>query len=696
MTCLTIRAWLLAGLLASVPGPVRSQVPSPDSARTVGIGPVVVRVLRTGVEGGAPHPISVASGPWLTRATRGAFLEDALRAVPGVQIHNRFNLAQGERVAVRGFGPRAQFGVRGVRVLVDGIPATRPDGQTTLDHVDLAWLGRVEALRGPGASLYGNAAGGVLHLRTRPPPGRSVVGRLRLLSGSHGLDNVQGALSGTLGDVGYHVGGSRLTYDGFRANPVTGDGVYGTAERRVLNAIVTAPWGRGSVRLVLNGVDLDAENPGSLSKELLSQGDRQAFRFNVLRKTRKDVRQGQVGVIWTGALRSLDAEVAGWALHRSLDNPIPSRVIDLNRRGGGFRALARRSVTTPLGVLALGGGVELELQRDDRKNFVNEDGTPGARTLDQQERVRSLGFFLQGRLTLTESLAGTAGLRYDRFRFEATDRRVGGDDPDDSGGRSMDAISPSVGFVLSPLPRLELFANVATSFETPTTTELVNRPSGGGGFNPALEPQKAWTLEGGLRGRAGDHWTFEATAFRTNLRDQLVPFEVADEPGRTFFRNAGRSRHKGWELAVDGRPHEAISLRAAYTRVDGRFVTFVGEEGDHSGNRIPGLAPHRADVALAWESALAFFEVRGLYQDDVPVDDANLSSSPAWFVADVRAGLARLSLGATPVSPFVGISNVFDRTYNASVVVNAFGSRYFEPGPGRTFHAGVSVEWPGG
>ena len=664
----------------------------PDSA--ILIEPVMVRVLRSSIGAEAPVPVSVVAGAELTRGSAGAFLEEALRAVPGVQIQNRFNFAVGERVSIRGFGPRAQFGVRGVRILVDGIPATLPDGQATIDHLDLAGLGRVEVLRGPNSTLYGNAAGGVIHFRTLDPALAASSVSLGTTTGSHGLLTLNGVLSGRTGSVGYRVGFSQLGYDGYRRNPVADDGsTYGEAARSVFNATVSLPLVGGVLRVVANGLDLDADNPGSLSTTLQEENYRQAFQFNVMGGLGKTIRQGQLGAAWSSATAASETEIAVWGVRRELENPIPGTVIGVDRNTGGLRALTRRAHETGFGSLGLGAGFEVELMRDDRNNWENVGGAPGALTLSQLEKVRGAGVFLQARADIRERVSLVGGLRYDRIRFSADDRFVQPGEPDDSGVRTMDAVSPSVGIVVEATPDVELFGSVARSFETPTTTELVNRPTGAGGFNPDLEPQLGLTIEGGVRGRIADALALEATLFRTDLDDDLVPFEVPTDPGRQYFRNAGESRHSGWEVSLDGRLVEAARLRIAYTHVDARFRSFVTEGADYSGNRVPGLAPDRLDILAVLTSGPAFFEARALYQSSVPVDDAGQFSSPDFFVADARAGLERVTVGDVLASPYVAVANVFDRRYNSSVTVNAFGGRYFEPGPGRTYRIGLEVTW---
>ena len=676
--------------------PAVSQAPDqerPDSV--VEIDPVLVRVLGGSIGTGGPQSITVVQGEELTRGSGGAFLDNALRAIPGVQIQNRFNFAVGERLAIRGFGARAQFGIRGVRALVDGIPATLPDGQSTLDHLDLSSLGRVEILRGPNATLYGNAAGGVLHFRTTEPAAQGRMTRFGTTVGSHGLVNAQGSTTGSAGSADYRFGFNHLEYDGFRENPRADDGsAYGAATRSVVNGVLDLPLAGGTLRFVVNGADLDAENPGSLPADMLDDEARPAWGFNVLSGTGKQLKQGQLGVTWSEGSGSDLTEVAVWGIRRDLTNPIPGTVIGVDRWAGGARALFNRPMSLDLGTLTLGVGAELELQRDDRFNWTNESGAKGDLTLSQLENVRGTGLFGQARLDLDPRISILAGLRYDRIRFNADDRYLEDGDPDDSGSRTMSAFSPSAGLVVGTGAGTELFASVARSFESPTTTELVNRPTGAGGFNPDLDPQEGTTLEGGVRARRAS-WVIEATVFRTELEGELIPFEVPTDPGRQYFRNAGASHHSGLELAAEASPVPGADLRVAYTWVNARFDDYVTDDDDFSGNRVPGLAPHRLDAIASYARGPGFVELRGLYQDAVPANDAGEASTDAYFVADVRFGLDRLGSGSARISPYAAVENLFDRRYTSSVAVNAFGSRYFEPGPGRTFRVGVDVSWGG-
>ena len=349
----------------------------------------------------------------------------------------------------------------------------------------------------------------------------------------------------------------------------------------------------------------------------------------------------------------------------------------------------------PDGALRWLAGAEVEGQRDDRLNFANQAGERGARTLDQRERVTSSSAFAQGAAALLGRLEVLGALRYDRFRFAVRDRLVSDANPDDSGARTMQRVSPALGVSFAATPAVSLYANVATAFETPTTTELANRPTGAGGFNPELEPQRTVSAEVGAKARPAPWLWLEGAAYRARVEDALIPFEVAGAPGRVFYRNAGQARHRGVEASAILTPRPGWSARAAYTWTDARFGRYVVNGQDREGNPVPGVAPHRLDVSLLaspQRGPFAGIDVRHVSSTPVADDDEEgRFRSPAYTLLDVRGGWEGARIGRIALSPFAGVMNATDRAYNTSVVVNAFGRRYYEPGPGRTVYAGVSL-----
>lgn len=667
-------------LLASVGAhtlEAQQPVANPDSV--IHIAPVSVTVLRTPLQmTEVPYSISVNTEREIKLGKPGLSVEEALRIVPGVQVENRHNYALGERISIRGFGSRAQFGVRGVRVLVDGIPATLPDGQSSLTYVDVHSLGRVEVMRGPAASLYGNTAGGVIQMQTLEPPPFPVSQELGVTAGSAGLLRLRSTTSGQLERVNYQLSLSRLATDGYRA--------HSESEVLFLNGRVGYNTDRDRFRLIIGAGDTDALNPGSLSSALQEDDRFQAFQNNINNRTGKTITEGLVGASWARDLDAGNLEISTYYSSRDVRNPIPGDIIELSRSGGGLRALFHANPVTPLGV-QFSLGAEGDIQRDDRQEFANNQGENGTLQIDQAESVNNVGLFGQATAHLTQRLSLLGALRYDYFGFEARDHFLS--DGDESGDRTLDAISPSVGVTFAFSDDLHLYGNVGKTFETPTTVELGNRPDGSGGLNPDLEPQEALSFEIGGRGVFGNRVAVQASVYHSDVTNSLIPFENGE--GRTYFANAGSATHQGFEFGATVVPIDGLSIQTAYTYTDAVF----DEYGSASGNKVPGVAPHRFETVLTLSpSGLpAYLAIENRNLSEVAVNDANSAFSPSYNITEIRGGLNEIRLGSLAVEPFAGISNVFDAEYNTSLAVNAFGQRFFESGPPRSFYLGGNVRF---
>lgn len=602
-------------------------------------------------------------------------LSEILGGIPGIEVQDRFNYSLGDRISIRGFGARTQFGVRGIKVFVDGLPATLADGQTTLDHLDMGAVRRVEVMRGPASAVYGNASGGVIRFETAMLRGGAATGSLDTRLGGLGLRRVQGASSGSFGSTRYSVDLSRRTYEGYRT--------HSQADHTTATAHVVRHVGASRLRLSGSLVDFDAQNPGSLNATQLAT-DRDAARvFNISQDARKDVTQGQIGFSWRHYGDVLFG-LTTYGLFRRLDNPIAVRVIDLDRSAAGARLEARGNSTDDIS-WAL--GVSTDYQRDDRRNFDNLSGTSGAVRLDQLEEVVNVAPFAQASLRLGTRADLHGALRFDRVRFDAEDRLLV--DGDDSGTRTMSAWSPSIGLSYRAGAQHLVYGNFSTAFETPTTTELANRPDGSGGFNGSLEPQRTHSVEIGWRGELLENVSVDAALYRADVSNELTPFE-AGSSGRTFFRNAGSATHRGIEVgAVVAK--QLFTARGTYTYQDIHFDSFSVSGITFDGNQVPGVTPHRWEFEFSYTPQPWFVTLNGRRNSRLAVNDANSEFSPSYFVVDFQAGTRNLNLAGVSASASLGINNLFATDYNSSIAVNAFGGRYFEPGPGRMVFVGVRV-----
>lgn len=666
-------------------------LPAPDSAVRLG----ELRVTVTRAErflADLPLAAAVVRKGGGSADERHASVEEELRGVPGIFVQNRRNYSLGDRVLIRGTGARAQFGVRGIQVLMDGVPLTLPDGQVTLSNVALGSVARAEVIRGPAAALYGNAAGGVIRFHSRPPEERT-RGVAGVQGGSHGFLRSRLGTSGRLGSSSYALDLTHLRTDGHRT--------HSAAEIYRGNLVTRTDLGpRTELRGVLNLYDTPfAENPSSLDAETARHDPGSTRSLVVEQGLGEEATQLQGGATlrheWEG---EGELSVTAWGLVRDVWNPIPFRIIDLDRRAGGVRSEVSGG-TEAAGLPARWGvGLDVAVQRDDRRERGN-DGVPpdGGRTrpgdplLDQRESVSSVGPFVRAVLLPDDRWRLTLAARWDGYRFSADDRLLA--DGDDGGQRRMDHLSPFAGITFLPADGVSVYANYSGAFETPTTSELSNRPDGGGGFNPDLDPARLQSLEMGgraelLRGRVA----VDVAAYRTEVDDALVPFEGESE--EVFFRNAGRVDRKGLEAALLARPWPSLELGLTYDLRDHRFEAFPASGvADPAGNREPAVPPHRLSGRAAY---LAPFGVRAeldlSWVDAFPVDDGNEAWNPSYRVVDLRlSGVGRI--GGWSLRPVLEVENVLDERYNASVVPNAFGGRYYEPAPGRAVYGGLSVRF---
>jgi iron complex outermembrane receptor protein len=644
--------------------------------------------------------IQIVERQQINRARPTWGLDEALAGVPGVFVANRYNFSLDQRISIRGFGSRSAFAVRGIKVLLDGIPQTLPDGQGQLTNVELGDVDRIEVLHGSASALYGNASGGVISIWTNRQPAEGMRAQLRFIAGR--FDRRSGRTwNKWQATTGVRVGAgsaqltvSRLDYEGERD--------HSAADLRNLSGRLQLPLTTGwSLAAVANvGDNPRADNPGSLTLAELQANRDSAPAVNDSSQAGKDVSQLQAGVTVRRVLSGGgEAALTVFGLTRDLKNPTTFAFVDLGRSAYG----ARLSLSRPLGrdrsAQQLTIGFDFQRQRDDRVNFGNTAGRPDTarRSLDQLEHVTEVGPFVQSALQLSPHATLTAGLRYDWVQFRVTDRLVTPANPDDSGDRLMRALSGSLGLAVNPAREVTVYANVGSSFETPTTTELANRPDTAGGFNPALDPQTAWTYEVGARGNVAGRVTWSLAAFQADVSNELISYEVPSSPQRRFFQNAGTARHRGLEVGGEVTVLPGLVLGGAYTYSDFRYVKYAFSPDTTTtfvldGRTLPGIPAHSAHLTLRAQPGVArggWIEIETAHASAYLVDDTLTVRTSPWWATTVRLGWEG-RVGGTRLAPFLGINNVFNQLYVGSVVINAARGRYYEPAPGRNVYVGFS------
>ena len=669
---------------------------------------VRVTVTRDAARTPFELPFAIATAALTQRpALRRTGVSDLLLAVPGVQVQDRANPSQDQRIAMRGFGARSAFGVRGVRLLRDGVPLSLPDGQTPTDWLDLETIDRVDIVRGTAAALYGNAAGGVIDMKSRAPSARPFAAEARVWDGG-GVRRRNVQASGSRSDSSGLWQRAAWLGSFTRTN---GDG-----PRTWSRLDATSLFARGlatvaGTRLELQGTRYDApraENTGALTAVELARDPRLPDSLNITRRSRKAVLQSQVALLAERDVRGGTVRASLFTGTRNLDNPLPFAIVAVDRRvlGGGVHGAWRLARTA--WPLRFGAGVDAQRQVDERYNFENcaavlptapatascpRPGTErGSTRLDQQERAVNVGGYGRMEVEAPHGIFASAALRYDQVQFRVRDRFVTATNANDSGDRTLGAVSPMVGLAWRATPLWSVYANASTAFETPTITELTNQVTGAAGLNTQLEPQRTRTLEVGTQALLWQRVRADVALFRATVLDELVPFDVPNQPGRRAFRNAGRTSRAGAETSLRAQVG-ALEVGSAYTWSTFHFDRYDVGAASFAGKPIPGVPEHYLQGFVTARARSLFSTAEWTGASRASANDAATVYGAGYAVWNWRVGLSAPRVAGVRVDPVLSIENLFDRRYASSLVVNATRNRFFEPGLPRRVSLVVQVGW---
>ncbi|MBM2830853.1 MAG: TonB-dependent receptor [Gammaproteobacteria bacterium] len=650
-------------------------------------------------------------------------LDEFLVNIPGLFLQDRHNFAQDLRISIRGFGARSNFGIRGIKIYSDGLPLTLPDGQGNVDEIDLGSTRRLEVIRGPASSLYGASSGGVINIFTEDGPDTPFV-QGRFNYGSYDFQNYQIKTGGQYDQINYLFNISRLNLDGFRDHSkVESNGINGKF-RYDLDPT-------SNLTLVVNAVNQPiSDDPGGLiAGEVagtttlaacraagfkVNDGRKAAACRNVAYDAGESVDQQKFGLIYRKHFgEKHEILLRNYYLWRDFQNKLPAG-------GGGLLGNSvENSAWVEFGRFFLGGGgqyiytdsflghrnrftvgFDIDAQEDDRQRYNNVLGAQGALRFDQIEQVESRGVYAQNEFSLLDNLELTVGARYDVIDYEVEDHFLTDVTGDDSDSVDFDHVSPMVGLLWSPIEEINLYGNVSTAFETPTTTEFANPVASGtaGGLNTSLKPQTATNYEIGVKGLIPAvplHYDF--AVFHIDTEDEFVPLTVAGAPlGRSFLENAEETTRDGYEALVSWQPIPGLTVTGSYTYSDFEFEQFTSTAGTvFSGNKIPGIPENQFHGEISYYHPSGWYGIWDmLHVDSLYVDNANIlaNQNPDYHVANLRLGYVR-EYGNFEISPFLGINNMFNEEYNGNVRINAVGGRFFEPAPPRNVYGGISVRF---
>ena len=673
--------------------------------------PVTVSATRTAIAPfDAPASVDVIDGERLRSDGRAQLnVSESMALVPGVLARDRQNQAQDLQLSIRGFGARSTFGVRGVRIYADGIPATLPDGQGQLSHIDLGSAERIEVLRGPFSALYGNSSGGVVQVFTRQGEGSPVITPSAAF-GSDGFTRAGVQATGSEGPLGYTLGASQFSTNGYR--------VHSAARRSLGNARLD--WdlqNGGRLSLVANQVRLRADDPLGLSRAQFDAAPKSADASALLFNTRKTVQQTQAGLVYEHPLegsnqlramvylgeratvqyQAIPVAVQGSPLH-------PGGVIDLARTYAGADLRWTHHTTVSGYPLVLVAGLAYDTLREHRLGFQNFTaagtgvnlGVQGVLRRKDTNRAVNLDPYAQVDLKLSARWALNVGVRRSTVRFESMDQYITGSNGNDSGSARFSATLPVAGISFAPTPDWRLYAAAGKGFETPTLNEIAYQANGATGLNFELRPARSNNIEAGMKWRtpAGEpmRTEFSTAVFQTATQSEIV--SQTNTGGRSTFQNAGATRRRGLEMAVSIQLPGHGLLALSSTVLDARY-----REGFAScsvapcavpnvlvpaGNRIPGVARTALAAELGWRPAQGWrggMEIR--YLSQVFVDDRNTLAARAFTVLGAHAGYVA-DAGRWQVTTTARIDNLTGKKYAGSVIVNEGNGRYFEPAAGRS------------
>jgi iron complex outermembrane recepter protein len=624
-------------------------------------------------------------------------LSETLSRIPGVFAANRQNYAQDLQVSSRGFGARAAFGVRGVRLYQDGIPVTMPDGQGQTGSFSLLSADRIEILRGPFSALYGNASGGVISVFTEDPPEMPYV-TFSGGGGSYGTGTFGVKLGASSQHVGAIVAASEFVTDGYRD--------HSSARRDLTNAkLVLQPSSATRITLIGNTqYQPETQDPLGLTRAQWSANPRAADPAATQFDTRKTINQAQAGAALDQRFSDdLQLHVDTYGGRRLIRQYLAlsgigatssGGIADLDRDYGGIGARIvwrTRAFGQPI---ALTLGADADRQHELRKGFVNVNGDIGDLRRNEDDTVRSTDVYAQAEWEMSARWSATAGVRTSSVRYGSDDHYVTAQNPDDSGAQRFNDTSPVAGVVFHAADNLNLYASYGEGFETPTFAELAYR-NGATGLNFALQPATSRATEIGVKYRIDERQRLNAALFNVDTSNEIVV--DAATGGRTTFRNAGATRRRGAEASWDARYRYGVQAHVALTWLRAEFVDAYATGSPPAivpaGARLPGVPSKQAYAELAWipggwsglDTAL-----EAQYVDKLYVNERNTDAAPAYAVMNARIGFSQTS-GAAKWQEFVRLNNLFDRHYAGSVIVGDSNGRFFEPAPGRNWFIGASV-----
>lgn len=646
-----------------------------------------------------PYSIDTVERAQIADGQLGVNLSEALNRVPGLVVQNRQNYAQDLQISSRGYGARSAFGIRGIKLLSDGIPASTPDGQGQAASLNLDVAERIEVLRGPASAIYGSNAGGVIQMFTRDGAGPPKVG-VETTFGSDGFNKNHVYGEGGNDKAGFVLDASRLDTDGYRDH---------SAARRdqTFAKVHVRPDEDSRLALTFSTLEQNGtQDPLGQTWEGYKDDPRSVSTRAEQYNTRKSIHHQQVGVNYERYFGDATLQANLYAGKRTVIQylSIPKGTLP-NERGGGVVDFDRefhggtlrwiQPIDVAFGALTVTAGADYDRSRDDRRGYQNFSGdtlgVKGELRRDEKDTATSLDPYLQAHWEL-ERWTVDAGVRHSSMEMEVNDHFVANGDA--SGSKKYQRTTPTLSVMYAFTPDLHGYISAGKAFETPTQAEMAYAPGAVEGFNFGLKPATSTQYELGLKARPDERTRINAAVFEIRTEDEMVV--VASEGGRTSYQNAGKTLRRGFELSIQRDFNAQWQANLAYTLLQATYDEAFDQNGSEidKGNKLPGVPRNSLFGELVWKPVDGISTgLEGQYRSKVYVEDSNQKrAAPGYAVFNWRARMEQ-HYGPWTVHQLVRLDNLLDRQYVGSVIVGDSNSRYYEAAPGRSWYAGAGVEY---
>jgi iron complex outermembrane recepter protein len=686
-----------------------------DEEKTLTLSPVVVTATRQAQNSfDLPVAIDVVEQKNIKDGQLQMNLSESLIRVPGITAQNRTQQAQDPQISSRGFGSRSSFGVRGIRVYVDGIPLTMPDGQGQPGVVDLSSIKSIEVMRGPFSSLYGNSSGGVIQMFTQDAPATPTIGATTMFGSYDTKRNVLEA-AGQLEGLEYSLNVSNYESDGYRANSssnkqmATAKFKFNLNEDTKVTTLVNwfdqeaqDPLGLDRARALSNATR-DKVVPAALFANTSVKRDHTQVGFNIEHAFNEN---NKISFIPYVGSRN-NAQILTTTATATTLASTSSRLSEISREfyGADLRWDNKGSLGNLPYQITL--GLNYGKSTDDRKdtNLLRLGSMVNTPNRLEQNISSNFDQYLQGNLSITPNLDLHAGARHTKVKLEVQDNFITGtgSNGDNSGNVEYQKTTPVIGIIWKATEKLNFYANVGKGFETPTFIEAAfDNVTGGVASKPnlSLKAAESTNIELGAKAFITDDIRANVTLFKVDTDNEIVTRQTVS--GRSSYQNAGKTKRTGIEASIDANLDNNITVFAAYTllnaKFDDPFVTVINAAGTtgtvNSGNRIPGTYKSQVYGEVAWKyPSLGFFSaLEGRHNSQVYVNDINTDKAPSYTIFNIRAGLEQ-NLTNWRFKEFIRLENITDKDYIGSVRVNDGNGLFFEPAAGRNYLLGLSAQY---